>query len=187
METLSQIKQLMLALLLCGVFFEGLAEERGKASVNPGFSLLSFDDKHYRPALNLSLMSGSDTMAYTALDLLYPVYQQADKMVFIDLRGMLKQHPIRAFNLGGGYRWLNGAEDALYGVYGYYDQRNTDLNSTYQQITLGGEYKTETYGATSNVYLPVGNDVNQFNHKNVAQVNPEETGLIRGPGWRSTI
>ena len=180
METLSQIKQLMLALLLCGVFFEGLAEERGKASVNPGFSLLSFDDKHYRPALNLSLMSGSDTMAYTALDLLYPVYQQADKMVFIDLRGMLKQHPIREFNLGGGYRWLNGAEDALYGVYGYYDQRNTDLNSTYQQITLGGEYKTETYGVTSNVYLPVGNDVNQFNYQNVAQVNPEETGLIRG-------
>ena len=78
---------------------------------------------------------------------------------------MMKKSPINEFNIGGGYRWLNADSSHLYGAYGFYDRKTSVNNFSYDQITLGGEFKTQQWLMGGNVYIPMGTTKNTFNVK----------------------
>lgn len=89
------------------------------------------------------------------VDIMVPLAQQADHLLFVDARGLLRKSPVNEVNLGVGYRWLNDDADAMMGVYAYYDYKQSAQKLKYSQLTLGGEYKFGDWSFGSNVYVPL--------------------------------
>ena len=133
-----------LGLSLSGVEVLAAEESRSKAS-KPSVmkNLFSFKDKKYRPNISFSGFYGQNDGSYGSLDLLYPIHQKNDRLVFVDLRGLLKKSPVKEFNVGGGYRWLSSDKQKLYGAYGFFDRKMSENNNWFNQLTIGGELKTE--------------------------------------------
>ena len=120
------------------------------------FTLIDFSHRPYLPELTLSGFYGDKDSSYGGVDILYPIYQSTEHMVFLDLRGVLHKNPVKEFNLGTGYRWLNDDASKLYGAYLFYDNKTSPNKNTFNQVTLGGELKTVRWSLGANVYVPVG-------------------------------
>ena len=116
----------------------------------------SLSGNHHSGQLTLNAVYGDKGNSHSSLDLLYPLYERSDAIAFIDIRGMSREGPVSEFNLGGGYRWLNDKQSHLYGVYGFFDNKQSSHNLNYSQLTLGGEWKTLQFSLGGNMYLPLG-------------------------------
>tara|TARA_R110000868_G_scaffold380784_1_gene646973 strand:+ start:150836 stop:154567 length:3732 start_codon:yes stop_codon:yes gene_type:complete len=89
-------------------------------------------------------------------DFFIPLLQNRNQLFFTDLRANKGNASIAEGNFGLGYRQMNEAETYMWGAYGYYDLRNSQYNNQFQQVTLGGEFKTEAWTTVVNGYIPVG-------------------------------
>ena len=114
--------------------------------------------KTYYPQLSLSGFYGKNKNNYGGIDALLPIFEGQNSLVFLDLRGILKSSPIKEFNAGGGYRWLTDDQDKLFGVYGFFDRKHSSYEQWFNQITVGGEFKTNRYSLGANLYLPITKD-----------------------------
>jgi hypothetical protein len=110
----------------------------------------------YGGVLTLNGFYGNDGNSMGSADLWQPIWQEWNKIAFIDIRGIKGENQIWEGNLGGGYRWLSPESEYLYGVYGFYDSRNSVLGNSFQQGTIGGEFKGEHWSFTGNYYIPFG-------------------------------
>ena len=81
-----------------------------------------------------------------------PLWQRADRLVFLDLQGYKGEGKLYDGGVGLGYRWLQG--DYQYGLYSYYDGENSTRNNFFKQFTVGFEFKNQTWGFTGNYYQP---------------------------------
>jgi hypothetical protein len=79
-----------------------------------------------------------------------------DKALLIDVRGVKGEQKASEWNAGLAYRWLNANQDKLFGVYGFYDQKKSNLENSFKQLTVGGEFKTDNWTARGNFYAPIG-------------------------------
>ena len=111
--------------------------------------------KTYYPQLSLSGFYGKNKNSYGGIDALLPIFENQNSLVFLDLRGILKSSPIKEFNVGGGYRWLTDDQDNLFGVYGFFDRKHSTYEQWFNQITVGGEFKTNQFSLGANLYLPI--------------------------------
>ncbi len=59
-------------------------------------------------------------------------------------------------NLGLGFRRVNDAEDAIFGIYAYYDSLRSVNDNQFTQVTIGAERLGLTWDFRANVYLPIG-------------------------------
>lgn len=80
---------------------------------------------------------------------------------FADLRGHVFNDGKFAANLGAGIRLIGSRR--VWGVYGYYDYRDTHHHS-YNQASLGLESLGEIWDFRINGYLPVGDTSASYNH-----------------------
>ena len=159
MTILRQVNIISASIVFMLMMFDGVAAVSEKKK---GLSNLS-SSQPYHGQLGVNAVGGNEDGSFASLDLLYPVYQRSDSLAFVDVRGMMKKSPINEFNIGGGYRWLNADSSHLYGAYGFYDRKTSVNNFSYDQITLGGEFKTQQWLMGGNVYIPMGTTKNTFN------------------------
>ena len=82
-----------------------------------------------------------------------PLWQTESELFFADLRGLYNDQGATEGNWGLGYRKMI-TPDTIFGVYGYYDQRNTQFDNTFRQGTLGMEILRVQNEARWNVYIP---------------------------------
>ena len=59
-------------------------------------------------------------------------------------------------NIGGGFRYINNNENAIYGAYTFFDIINTVNDNTFQQVTVGVERLGLVWDFRANAYLPIG-------------------------------
>lgn len=117
----------------------------------------ALDAVKWHPHVDLIAKPGTDRMIGKA-DFFAPITQDQDSMFFVNMRGVFTSDPIQEGNFGLGYRQIvrNGffGQDAIYGVYGFFDVRNSQNNNTFYQGTLGAEILTEIFEFRANAYLP---------------------------------
>jgi hypothetical protein len=104
----------------------------------------------------LSLEAQTGTRTIGTLDALIPFAGNDDFIVYADL--MAKGATDNAFegNLGLGFRRVNDAETAIFGMYAFYDVLKSVNNNQFSQVTVGAERLGLTWDFRANAYLPVG-------------------------------
>lgn len=109
--------------------------------------------------------------SYDQIDVMLPVLQNRQSLLFLDLRGTDVQGPAFEGNAGLGYRQISADNSMMYGVYGFYDRRRSDMENYFNQITVGGEVKTMQWSYGANVYMPIGSKaVTDHSYDNVGLV-----------------
>lgn len=140
--------------------------------------LLSISQQsRYLPTVNMGGFYGSRDNNYATYDLLIPIHQHADNLFFLDLRAMTRNYPIQEYNVGLGYRWLNEEMTQLYGMYAFFDRKQSQEKNMFNQITIGAELKSQRWSFGSNVYLPVGK-TKQQNTSTFAQANAADNNTF---------
>ncbi len=99
--------------------------------------------------------AGSDDASVTGIRWLQPWRQTGNSLTFSDMRLMRSDKATEELNLGGGYRRFNPEETGIWGAYGFLDYRLSASNHAFSQITLGGEYLTDTWDYRANLYVPI--------------------------------
>lgn len=84
--------------------------------------------------------------------LLLPLSQTSDSMLFADIRLRLDDNDSEEYNLGLGFRRIQG--DWIFGGYGFIDYLSSANGFEYWQATGGVEALSETWEARMNAYLP---------------------------------
>ncbi|MEM7429438.1 MAG: inverse autotransporter beta domain-containing protein, partial [Pseudomonadota bacterium] len=124
------------------------------ASADAGSAI---DAVKWHPHVDLIAKPGTDRMIGKA-DFFAPLMQDEDSMLFANMRGVFTSDPIQEGNFGLGYRQIvpQGffGQDAIFGVYGFFDVRNSQNNNMFYQGTFGGEILTEMFEFRANAYLP---------------------------------
>lgn len=82
-----------------------------------------------------------------------PVWQDADSLVFTDLRGRLDDSSSQEGNFGIGIRHQVN-KDWILGGYAFYDHRKTPTDNEFDQATFGIEALSEKSEFRFNAYLP---------------------------------
>lgn len=106
---------------------------------------------YHSPYAEFEAMPGNKRSIFQ-LDFMIPVYQMLDRMLFVDLRGMLDTKQAKEGNLGLGYRHIVNNSVVL-GVYGYGDVRRTKARNTFAGGTFGVEALSNFVDGRVNVYI----------------------------------
>jgi len=114
-------------------------------------------DKWY-PRLNLDQKT-SDDRSLGRVSLMYPLWQNTDKMIFSDIRIVFDDNDSFETNFGGGYRRIirNLSDDSkgwIWGLYGFFDRRKTPHDNYFNQGTFGAEILSNNFEVRFNYYLP---------------------------------
>ncbi len=83
---------------------------------------------------------------------LVPLYQQSNSLIHMSLIGMSDTRHALEGNMGIGVRHL--LRKNIFGLYGFYDIRNSSRDNTIHQTTLGFEWFREYFEFRVNIYLP---------------------------------
>ncbi|MEC9411719.1 MAG: inverse autotransporter beta domain-containing protein [Pseudomonadota bacterium] len=88
-------------------------------------------------------------------DLLVPLWQSNDSLLFANLRGRMDNDDSYEGNIGVGLRhMLNNGWNL--GGYGYFDRRKSPYDNFFNQVTLGFEALSMDWDLRANAYIPVG-------------------------------
>lgn len=93
-------------------------------------------------------------LGVTRLELFIPLAEyNGSNLLFCDLQPLIYDDGNWGSNLGVGYRWYSPTVDRVFGLYGYFDYRETDYHR-FQQGTLGCDTLGNWLDARANLYLP---------------------------------
>ncbi|MGE5466442.1 MAG: inverse autotransporter beta domain-containing protein [Ignavibacteria bacterium] len=116
------------------------------------------DSPKWGPHIDFEAKPGSKRTLGEA-DLFLPVVQNADTLVFANLRARVDNESSREGNLGAGVRRMLESGWNL-GAYGYLDRRRSpDTGYHYGQTTLGAEALGRDWDFRANAYQPSGTRV----------------------------
>ena len=132
-----------------------------KDASDPDELLSSSNELPWRKArFSINTETGSRSIA--SADVLVPFMGNDDFMVYANLMAKLGTGMYNGngntseMNLGLGVRRVNDAEDAIYGVYAFYDSLRSVNNNTFTQVTVGAERLGMVWDFRANVYVPFG-------------------------------
>ncbi len=131
------------------------------------------------------------------VDLFIPLRQDADSLLFTDLRMRADNQTSLEGNFGLGLRSMRSDGWNL-GAYGYFDRRLTANSQTFDQLTLGAEALGEDWDIRANSYWPLGKKVQQVDSLSSAEISGTsvifrggEEHALRGfdaeIGWRVPV
>ena len=103
-------------------------------------------------------------------DFFAPLLQNADTLLFADIRTRLDDDDSREGNFGLGIRHMLPTGWNL-GAYGYFDRRRTHYDNYYNQATLGAEALGEDFDVRANIYRPFGPDRHDVDSLNTAELS----------------
>lgn len=107
--------------------------------------------KKYQPKIHFNYKLGNERNLERA-EIFMPLWQSGDNLVFIDSQGWLDNEGTKEGNVGLGFRKIIN-DKFIIGTYGFYDQRKTENDNKFGQVTLGLELFTENWELRSNAYL----------------------------------
>lgn len=87
-------------------------------------------------------------------DILIPLFFNGQTMLFINPRSSFTDQNEEEFNFGVGIRQLVNEDSGIFGVNAYYDRRETELGSSFDQFGFGIEYLCSLFDARANIYVP---------------------------------
>lgn len=116
------------------------------------------EEAKWAPWLDVGAKIGN-TRRIGETDLFLPLAQDGERLLFLDLRGIVDDQEQREGNVGLGYRQMLDDGWNL-GVYGFFDRRRSATNHHYSQATLGAEALGRDVDFRVNGYLPLGRKVN---------------------------
>ncbi len=130
-------------------------------------------------------------------DLLIPLFQNADTLLFGDIRTRLDDGGSKEGNFGAGARHMLDSGWNL-GAYGYFDRRRTENDSLFNQLTFGAEALGRDWDARVNSYWPIGETTRLVDSLNTAAISGTsvifrggEERALRGfdaeVGWRAPV
>jgi len=88
--------------------------------------------------------------------LVVPIWQDCDSLIFADIRGQLDDLENYEGNWGLAYRKISD-NGIIFGAYGFYDLRRTENDNSFDQATLGIEMMTTEWEVRANGYIPEDN------------------------------
>lgn len=108
----------------------------------------------WSPRIDFEGKLGNDRSIAEA-DLLIPLWQNNDSLLFANLRGRLDNDDSYEGNIGLALRHMldNGWN---LGGYGYFDRRKSPYDNFFNQVTLGIEALSLNWDLRANTYIPVG-------------------------------
>jgi LysM repeat protein len=136
-----------------------LSKTQDSKSTPVNNDFLMIDDK-WAPAVDLDLKSGNKR-SLGRLNFRIPLYQDYKSLLFVNYISMIDDNDADEMNLGLGYRKFNDKKNRIYGIYGFYDKRNSEFNNEFEQSTFGLETLGNFVDARINFYQPIGNDKKQ--------------------------
>lgn len=94
------------------------------------------------------------------IDLMAPLKQEPNKIIYIDARGQLDNDQTQEFNLGVGVRKIVNTRlgETILGTYGFLDVRKSENNNMFYQTTIGAEVLSNKFDLRSNIYLPINQE-----------------------------
>ena len=116
--------------------------------------------------IDVELQTGSRSIA--TLDSMIPFIGDQNSFAYgnLKLKSKYKDNDSSyEMNLGLGMRHVNDAQDAIYGLYTFYDIAKSSNNNPFTQITIGAERLGLTWDFRANAYLPIGNKTYNTLHK----------------------
>ncbi len=99
--------------------------------------------------------AASNKRSLGQVDLFMPISQNDSSLLFLDLRFWRDTKQNTEGNYGLAYRKLVSSLGWIFGGYGFFDNRLTKNNNSFQQITLGVEALSEIWDFRTNVYAPL--------------------------------
>lgn len=87
-----------------------------------------------------------------------PLAQDRDQVIYSDIRYMGDEFDNQEGNFGVGYRKVSTDLDAVVGVHGWIDRRQTDRGSLFYQATTGVEVLGRNVDGRVNVYIPMSGE-----------------------------
>lgn len=120
---------------------------------------LHADEAKWAPWLDVGGKFGH-TRRIGEADLFLPVAQDGERLLFLDLRGIMDNLEQREGNFGLGYRQMleNGWN---LGAYGFFDRRQSSTAHHYSQVTVGAEALGPDMDLRVNGYIPIGQTTNE--------------------------
>ncbi|MBU0858929.1 MAG: inverse autotransporter beta domain-containing protein, partial [Alphaproteobacteria bacterium] len=110
-------------------------------------------DAPWNPVLDVTL-TGGNRRTLGVVDMMMPVAQTHDTMLFVDLRTVITDQDTWEGNAGAGIRQLICGRDLIVGAYGFYDLRRSEHDNNFHQITTGAEMIAADWDARINLYTP---------------------------------
>ena len=91
---------------------------------------------------------------YSSFEGFVPIFGLAGQSLFFaDLRLLVDKHGEVGGNMGLGLRAYDEDSDRIFGIFVYYDRRDTGHNE-FEQLSIGFETLGETWDFRTNAYLP---------------------------------
>ena len=100
-------------------------------------------------------VKSSDSSA-AGLDFFIPLWQSPMQLIFTDIRFYDRSGKALEGNVHLGYRQLSSKKQYLYGIYGAFDRKRSDLGHYFNQLTFGGELWLGKLFVGANFYQPIG-------------------------------
>lgn len=113
------------------------------------------------------------SQSFGVLDIMAPLLQSPDSLMFADIRGLDQSASAYEGNFGIGFRQICPDQQYLYGAYAFYDRRHSDVGNFFNQATVGAELKNIVWSYGLNVYMPFGQKA-RVNH------NFDDATLVAG-------
>ena len=107
----------------------------------------------WQPTLRFEGQVGSSRNLGTA-QVMTPLFQSENQLVYLDLRGVVASDPSREANLGLGYRWGSQDEGWIWGLHLFADRRETASGNLWNQVTAGVEMLGRDTQFRLNAYVP---------------------------------
>ena len=105
-------------------------------------------------------------------DFFVPLWQSPQQLVFTDIRFYDRSGKTFEGNMHLGYRHMLSKEQILYGVYGAFDRKRSDLGHYFNQLTIGGELWLDKVFIGANFYQPIGEKAKLISKAESAEAIP---------------
>ncbi len=139
--------------------------------------MVAEEPKKWRPQIDLNIKYGNKR-DIGRIGAFGPIAQTNDMLSFVDFRFMADTRSNQEGNFGLGHRWIDPNLEVIWGGYGYYDRRSSNLGNKYNQLTFGAECLSLTWDYRANVYFP-----ERKVYTKTTTIKNENVGDVTGRGY----
>ena len=108
--------------------------------------------------------------AAAGFDFFIPLWQSPSELVFSDIRFYDRSGKPFEGNLHLGYRHLSPDSENLYGIYGAFDRKRSELGNYFNQLTFGAEFWHKNLFIGGNYYQPIGSKSKSISNQESASL-----------------
>jgi parallel beta-helix repeat protein len=109
----------------------------------------------WKPNVEIGIAAGTER-SVGGVSALLPVFQRADSLSYVDLRGTVTTKSTDEINVAAGHRVVSADKNWIIGGFAGIDRRKSGSGRHYNQVTVGAEALSDTWDFRGNLYIPVG-------------------------------